>query len=117
MTAQKLHTFLTELAGWSRQRSAMISQKDADDVSISQLNRLAELCDTLKSLTDDVEPTAVLAYSEIEKHMTCLYEPSEFVQYRAQATSRLTVSSPGQIAAKADTMLWAGLHDFEPVLV
>ena len=116
MTAQKLHTFLTELAGWSRQRSAMISQKDADDVSISQLNRLAELCDTLKSLTDDVEPTAVLAYSEIEKHMTCLYEPSEFVQYRAQATSRLTVSSPGQIAAKADTMLWAGLHDFEPML-
>ena len=116
MTAQKLHTFLTELAGWSRQRSAMISQKDADDVSVSQLNRLAELCDTLKSLTDDVEPTAVLAYSEIEKHMTCLYEPSEFVQYRAQATSRLTVSSPGQIAAKVDTMLWAGLHDFEPML-
>ena len=116
MTAQKLHTFLTELAGWSRQRSAMISQKDADDVSISQLNRLAELCDTLKSLTDDVEPTALLAYSEIEKHMTCLYEPSEFVQYRAQATSRLTVSSPGQIAAKVDTMLWAGLHDFEPML-
>ena len=116
MTARKLHTFLTELAGWSRQRSAMISQKDAEDVSISQLNRLAELCDTLKSLTDDVEPTAVLAYSEIEKHMTCLYEPSEFVQYRAQATSRLTVSSPGQIAAKVDTMLWAGLHDFEPML-
>lgn len=116
MTAQKLHTFLTELAGWSRQRSAVISQKDANDVSISQLNRLAELCDTLKSLTDDVEPTALLAYSEIEKHMTCLYEPSEFVQYRAQATSRLTVSSPGQIAAKADTMLWSGLHDFEPML-
>ena len=116
MTAQKLHTFLTELAGWSRQRSVMISQKDADDVSISQLNRLAELCDTLKSLTDDVEPAALLAYSEIEKHMTCLYEPSEFVQYRAQATSRLTVSSPGQIAAKVDTMLWAGLHDFEPML-
>ena len=116
MTAQKLHTFLTELAAWSRQRSVIIAQEDMDDLRITQLKRLAELCDTLKSLTDDVEPTAKLAYSEIEKHMTCLYEPSEFVQYRAQATSRYTVASPGQIAAKADTMLWAGLHDFEPML-
>lgn len=116
MTTQKLHTFLTELAAWSRQRSVIIAQEDMDDLRISQLKRLAELCDTLKSLTDDVEPTAKVAYSEIEKHMTCLYEPSEFVQYRAQATSRYTVASPGQIAAKADTMLWAGLHDFEPML-
>ena len=116
MTAQKLHTFLTELAAWSRQRAVIIAQEDMDDLRITQLKRLAELCDTLKSLTDDVEPTAKVAYSEIEKHMTCLYEPSEFVQYRAQATSRYTVASPGQIAAKADTMLWAGLHDFEPML-
>lgn len=116
MTAQKLHTFLTELAAWSRQRAVIIAQEDMDDLRITQLKRLAELCDTLKSLTDDVEPTSKVAYSEIEKHMTCLYEPSEFVQYRAQATSRYTVASPGQIAAKADTMLWAGLHDFEPML-
>ena len=116
MTAQKLHTFLTELAAWSRQRAVIIAQENMDDLRITQLKRLAELCDTLKSLTDDVEPTAKVAYSEIEKHMTCLYEPSEFVQYRAQATSRYTVASPGQIAAKADTMLWAGLHDFEPML-
>ena len=116
MTAQKLHTFLTELAAWSRQRAVIIAQEDMDDLRITQLKRLAELCDTLKSLTDDVEPTAKVAYNEIEKHMTCLYEPSEFVQYRAQATSRYTVASPGQIAAKADTMLWAGLHDFEPML-
>lgn len=116
MTAQKLHTFLAELAAWSRQRSAIIAQEDLDDLRITQLNRLAELCDTLKSLTDNMEPKTKLAYSEIEKHMACLYEPSEFVQYRAQARSRYTVTSPGQIAAKADTVLWAGLHDFEPML-
>ena len=116
MTAKKLHTFLIELAAWGRQQSAIISHKDMDDLRINQLNRLAELCDTLKSLTDDVEPTAKVAYSEIEKHMACLYEPSEFVQYKAQATSRYTVASPGQIAAKADTILWAGLHNFEPML-
>lgn len=115
MTARKLHTFLTELAAWSRQRSIIMSQEDKDDLRISQLNRLAELCDTLKSLTDDVEPTAKVAYSEIEKHMACLYEPSEFVQYKAQAKSRFTVASPGQIAAKADAILWAGLYDFEPM--
>ena len=116
MTVQKLHTFLTELAGWSRQRSAMLAQENLEDVRIPQLNRLAELCDTLKSLTDDVKPTTKVAYSEIEKHMICLYEPSEFVQYRSQANSRFTVSSPGQIAAKADKVLWAGLHDFETML-
>ena len=116
MTAQKLHTFLTELAGWSRQRSAIISQEDKDDLRITQLNRLAELCDTLKSLTDDVEPTALLAYSEIEKHMACLYETSDFAQYRAQATSRYTISLPGQIAAKADTILWSGLYNFDPMV-
>lgn len=113
MTAQKLHLFLTELAGWSRQRSTMISQKDIDDLRISQLNQLAELCEMLKSLTDDVEPTTLLAYSDIEKHMACLYNSSEFLQYSAQATSRLTISTPGQVAAKADKVLWSGLYNFE----
>ena len=116
MTAQKLHTFLTELGAWSLQRSAIIAQEDQNDLRISQLKRLYELCVTLKNLTDDLQPTAKVAYSEIEKHMACLYEPSEFVQYRAQATSRYTVSSPGQIAAKADKVMWAGLQDFEPML-
>ena len=116
ITTKKLHTFLSELAAWSRQRSAIIGQDDQNDLRIPQLNRLAELCDTLKSLTDDGNPEEKLAFSEIEKHMACLYEPSEFMQYRAQATSRLTVASPGQIIAMADKVLWAGLYDFEPML-
>ena len=116
MKAQRLHTFLKELSAWSRQRSAIIAQDTPDDLRITQLTRLSELCETLKNLTDDLQPTAEVAYSEIEKHLACLYEPSEFVQYRAQASSRFTVSVPGQIAAKADTILWGGLHDFEPML-
>lgn len=116
LTAQRLHIFLTELGGWSRQRSAIIAQETPDDLRIPQLTRLSELCETLKNLTDDLQPTAPVAYNEIEKHMACLYEPSEFVQYRAQASSRFTVSAPGQIAAKADKVLWGGLYDFEPML-
>ena len=116
LTAQRLHTFLTELSGWSRQRSAIIAQESPDDLRIPQLTRLSELCETLKNLTDDLLPTAPVAYSEIEKHMACLYEPSEFVQYRAQASSRFTISAPGQMAAKADNILWGGLYDFEPML-
>lgn len=116
ITAERLHTFLTELSAWSRQRSAIISQENQDDLRISQLNRLSELCDTLKNLTDDIQPTELVPYSEIEKHVACLYEPSEFMQYKAQASSRFTVSAPGQIAAKADTILWNGLYDFEPML-
>ena len=116
LTAEKLHTFLTELSVWSKQRSAMMAQEDEDDQRIAQMNRLAELCDTLKNLTDDYLPTAQIPYTEIEKHVACLYEPSEFVQYKAQASSRLTVSSPGQVSAIADKVLWTGLHDFEPLL-
>ena len=116
ITANRLHTFLTELSLWSRQRSAIIAQENQDDIRISQLTRLSDLCETLKSLTDDKQPTDPVAFSEIEKHMACLYEPSEFVQYRAQASSRFTVSLPGQIAAKADKILWGGLYDFEPML-
>lgn len=112
----QLHTFLKELGAWSRQCSAIIAQDHQDDLRIAQLNRLSELCETLMNLTDDYEPTAQVSYSEIEKHVACLYEPSEFVQYRAQAGSRFTVSSPGQVVAKADKVLWAGLHDFEPML-
>ena len=116
LTAQRLHTFLTELGGWGRQHSAIIAQEIPDDLRIPQLTRLSELCETLKNLTDDLQPTAQVAYTEIEKHMACLYEPSEFVQYRAQASSRFTVSVPGQVAAKADKVLWGGLYDFEPML-
>ncbi len=116
ITVQKLHTFLNELSAWSRQRSAMLAQENQDDLRISQLSRLSELCETLKNLTDDYKPAAQIPFSEIEKHMACLYEPSEFIQYRAQATSRFTVGTPGQVAAKADRVMWGGLHDFEPML-
>lgn len=115
LTAEKLHTFLQELIVWSKQRSAMIVQEDAEDQRISQLSKLGELCSTLTNLTDDYNPNDKIEYSEIEKHVACLYEPSEFVQYQAQATSRLTVSTPGQVVAVADNVLWAGLHDFEPM--
>ena len=115
-TIQRLHTFLKELGSWSRQRSAIIAQQDEDDHRISQLNRLSELCETLQNLTDDLQPTAQVTYSEIEKHMACLYQPSEFVQYKAQASSRFTISVPGQMAANADKVLWGGLYDFEPML-
>ena len=113
---EKLHAFLTELSGWSRQRSAIVAHGDPNDLRIAQLNKLAELCDTLKNLTDDLDSADQVAYSEIEKHMSCLYEPSEFKQYGAQATSRFTLSSPGQVVAKVDKVLWKGLHDFEPML-
>lgn len=116
VTVQKLHTFLTELSAWSRQRSAMMAQENQEDLRISQLGRLAELCETLKNLTDDYQPTAQVPFSEVEKHMACLYEPSEFIQYRAQATSRFSVGAPGQVVAKADKVMWGGLHDFEPML-
>lgn len=114
LTAEKLHTFLRELSTWSKQRSAMIVQENKDDQRISQLSKLAELCSTLTNLTDYYQPEDKIAYSEIEKHLACLYEPSEFIQYQAQATSRLTLTTPGQVVAEADNVLWNGLFDFEP---
>ena len=116
LTVEKLHKFLNELSGWSTQRSALIADKNPDDERIAQLNQLSELCVTLRSLTDDLSPESTIEYSEIEKHLASLYEPSEFLQYRAQAKSRFTVSNPGQIAAKASKVLWSGLHDFEPMI-
>lgn len=115
MTKVKLHRFLTELSGWSQQRSAIFAQENPDDLRIAQLNKLSELCGTLKKLTEDYGETAIIPYADIDKHLACLYEPSEFVQYNPQATSRFTVPSPGQIVAKADSVLWAGLYDFEPM--
>lgn len=114
--AEKLHRFLTELSGWARQRAAIIAGDDEGDQRVAQLGRLAELSDTLKSLTDDEAPEADIPFVEIEKHIACLYEPSEFVQYRAQATARWTVHSPGQVAGKADKVLWAGMYNYEAML-
>ena len=116
ISIQKLHTFLKELSAWSRQHSVIITQENDADLRIKQLSRLSELCDTLKNLTDGYQPTEQVIYSEIEKHMACLYEPSEFIQYQAQAASRFTIASPSQMTAKADKVLWAGLHDFDPMI-
>lgn len=116
LTVEQFHRFLQELRDWSRQHTAVIAQKDSNDLRITQLGRLSELCNTLENLTDDLNPSAPIPYSEIEKHITCLYEPSEFQQYIAQTGSQPTVASPGQVAAKADRLLWSGLYDFKPLL-
>lgn len=113
LTAGRLHTFLTELGAWSRQRSAMIMQEDAGDMRVSQLVKLAELCDTLQKLTDDRQADDIILFSEIEKHISCLYEASEFQQYKAQASSRFIVAKPGQVASKAENVLWTGMNNYE----
>lgn len=113
LKAGHLHTFLLELSSWSRQRAAMILQNDADDLRVSQLGKLAELCDTLHKLTDDRQPDDFIPFTEVEKHMACLYEASEFVQYKAQAASRFIVSKPGQVAEQADSVLWTGMYNYE----
>lgn len=115
LTAEKLHTFLSELTLWSKQRSAVLATEDENDQRIEQCRHLVDLCTTLINLTDDYTPDSGIPYAEIEKHMACLYEPAEFVQCHAQATSRLVIDMPGQVAAEADRVLWAGLHNFEPM--
>lgn len=72
LTTEKLHTFLRELAAWSKQRSAMIMQENKEDQRMSQLSKLGELCTTLINLTDDNLPEDKILYSEIEKHLSCL---------------------------------------------
>lgn len=112
----RLHTFMSELSAWSSQRSVIIAQSNAEDPRIDQLHKLEELSSTLIALTDDYNSNNKIAYSEIEKHVACLYEPSEFSQYHAQIASRFTVSNPGQVVAAVDNLLWAGLYNFEPML-
>lgn len=115
LTTEKLHTFLSELTVWAKQFTAMLAAEDENDQRIEQCMHLAELCTTLINLTDDYTSDSIIPYAEIEKHMACLYEPSEFVQCRAQATARLVIDMPGQMAAEADRVLWAGLYNYEPM--
>lgn len=117
LTAGQFHLFLTELGAWSRQMSAIMAEKDPQDPRIPQLKKLSDLCETMKSLTDDLNPEEAVPFAEIEKHMACLYEATEFVQFKAQAGARFTVNNPGQVVAEAEKVMWADIYNYEPDVV
>ncbi len=103
----KLHIFLMNMISWAKRQLSF----DTDNMQVAQLGRLIDLCSILINLTSDYKSSDHIRYSEIEKLISCLYQPSEFVQYNPQAYSRLTISLPGQIIANADNVLWTDLHD------
>lgn len=115
VSVARLHKLMRELSAWSTQRAAMALQKRGEeDQLVQQFSQLAELCDTLLQLTDEYQEADYIQYAEIEKHTACLYKPSSFVQYQAQAGSRFVIGKPSQIVAMADRVLWMGLQDYEP---
>lgn len=117
LTAGQFHLFLTELGAWSRQMSAIMAEKDPQDPRIPQLKKLSDLCETMKSLTDDLNPEEAVPFAEIEKHMACLYEATEFVQFKAQAGARFTVNNPGQVVVEVEKVMWADIYNYEPDVV
>lgn len=100
-----LQLFLDELDQWASKQAAI----SEDEGPKSEYYALSELCQTMTALTGKQEE---LKYSEIEKHMACLYSTASFPQYQAQTESFITVSQPGQIVRPADKVLWAGLDNY-----
>lgn len=96
--------YVARLGAWAR--SYIHNIKDAEDKGnwLSQLNTLADMCDTFQLLIDNAEGD--ITSKDIDSWITTIYKGGEFPQYAPQIGARQLISNEANMVAVAPSTVW-----------
>lgn len=102
----RLKNYLNSLAAWARTRVHVLSEKRNNEGWCSQLNSLAQMCDTFVLLMDTSDLGEYIDVKQVESWISTLYNGESFMQYNAQRDSRELIDSPAKMAAHSKRTVW-----------
>ena len=102
----RIKSYLNSLSGWASNRAHFLSEKPNNEGWISQLQSLAEMCDTFVLLLDSSSMGSEADWKQMDSWMSTLYKGKTFMQYAPQKGSRELIDNPAKMAARSKRTIW-----------
>ena len=102
----RLMTYLNNLSGWARSRSHFLFEKPDNEGWCSQLESLAQMCDTFVLLLESSDMGDHVDFKQVESWISTLYKGESFMQYVPQRGCRTLIESPSKMAANSRRTVW-----------
>ncbi|MBR6990272.1 MAG: PD-(D/E)XK nuclease family protein [Bacteroidaceae bacterium] len=102
----KLKKYLNSLSAWAKERAFLLRDKPGNEGWCSQLESLAQLCDTFILLVDASGCKETVDFKLIDSWISTLYQGESFMQYNAQKGSLEMVDSPTKLADTCERTVW-----------
>ena len=102
----RLMSYLNSLSGWARSRAHFLGEKQGNEGWCSQLECLAQMCDTFVLLLQSSDMGEYVDFKQIDSWISTLYKGESFMQYATQRGSRELIDSPSKMAAVSKRTVW-----------
>ena len=102
----RIKSYLNSLSGWASSRAHFLGEKPNNEGWISQLQSLAQMCDTFILLLDSSGMGEQADWKQVDSWVSTLYKGETFLQYAAQKGSRELIDSPAKMAARSKRTIW-----------
>ena len=102
----RIKSYLNSLSGWAVSRALFLREKSNNEGWISQLQSLAQMCDTFNLLLDSSSMGDYADWKQVDSWVSTLYKGETFMQYASQKGSRELIDSPAKIAARSKRTIW-----------
>jgi hypothetical protein len=103
-----LRTFVDYLQSWCLRRANV---EDIAEIERTQLQQLNSMFNALVTVMDN-EVADEIKYEQLEQWMNAIYQSSAYKYSDAQQCSRFVVSSTGDIATDADSIIWMDFYNY-----
>lgn len=102
----RIKSYLNSLSGWAVSRALFLREKSNNEGWISQLQSLAQMCETFNLLLDSSSMGDYADWKQVDSWVSTLYKGETFMQYAPQKGSRELIDSPAKIAARSKRTIW-----------
>ena len=104
--ATRLKVYLNSLSAWARSQKHLLHDKPGNEGWCSQLESLAQMCDTFVLLLESSGMKDKLDIRQVDSWISTLYKGESFMQYAAQVGGRELIDSGAKMAARSRRTVW-----------
>ena len=102
----RIKSYLNSLSGWAVSRALFLLEKSNNEGWISQLQSLAQMCETFNLLLSSSSMGDYADWKQVDSWVSTLYKGETFMQYAPQKGSRELIDSPAKIAVRSKRTIW-----------
>ena len=102
----RLKVYLNSLSSWAKKRSHNLREKPDNEGWCSQLESLAQMCETFVMLIDSSDMEEHIDIRQVDSWISTLFKGESFMQYVTQKGSMELIDSPTKMAAHSKRTVW-----------
>jgi len=108
-TRQAMTLFANELAGWAKQRAALMRREAQNDMWVDQLHAVAEMAESFGLLLDTQNEERIDPHT-IDTWLSIIYTKDTYINALAQQGCRTVVDETGKLISVAKRTVWMGVE-------